>query len=137
MARCFEGFISILQCSREALRINGYSVCEERRRLRLRNGAEVRFVMSTLGRRDDHVETLSTYNGAVVPCNPPKCLHPDPCHTRLRVVAGSRRVLMIHRNARPGDQHLGKYNGLGGKLEADEDIVAGMRREIHEEAGID
>jgi 8-oxo-dGTP diphosphatase len=48
-----------------------------------------------------------------------------------------RRVLMIHRNARENDQHLGKYNGLGGKLEADEDIVAGMRREIHEEAGID
>src|SRR5512146_72333 len=48
-----------------------------------------------------------------------------------------RRVLMIHRNARAGDQHLGKYNGLGGKLEADEDIVAGMRREIHEEAGIE
>jgi 8-oxo-dGTP diphosphatase len=48
-----------------------------------------------------------------------------------------RRVLMVHRNARPGDQHLGKYNGLGGKLEADEDIVAGMRREIHEEAGIE
>ena len=48
-----------------------------------------------------------------------------------------RRVLMIHRNARVGDQHLGKYNGLGGKLEANEDIVAGMRREIHEEAGID
>src|SRR3569832_764176 len=48
-----------------------------------------------------------------------------------------QRVLMIHRNARPGDQHLGKYNGLGGKLDAGEDIVAGMRREIHEEAGID
>ena len=48
-----------------------------------------------------------------------------------------RRVLMIHRNAREGDQHLGKYNGLGGKLEPDEDIVAGMRREIHEEAGIE
>ena len=47
------------------------------------------------------------------------------------------RVLMVHRNARPGDQHLGKYNGLGGKLEPGEDIVAGMRREIHEEAGID
>ena len=47
-----------------------------------------------------------------------------------------RRVLMIHRNARPGDHHLCKYNGLGGKLEADEDIVAGMRREILEEAGI-
>lgn len=47
-----------------------------------------------------------------------------------------RRVLLVHRNARADDQHLGKYNGLGGKLEADEDIVAGMRREITEEAGI-
>ena len=47
-----------------------------------------------------------------------------------------RRVLMVHRNARPGDHHLGKYNGLGGKLEADEDVVAGMRREIMEEAGL-
>lgn len=48
-----------------------------------------------------------------------------------------RRVLMIHRNARPGDQHLGKYNGLGGKLEPHEDALAGMRREIREEAAID
>jgi 8-oxo-dGTP diphosphatase len=48
-----------------------------------------------------------------------------------------RRVLMIHRNARPDDQHLGKYNGLGGKLEATEDVAAGMCREIREEAGIE
>lgn len=47
------------------------------------------------------------------------------------------RVLMVHRNARPDDHHLGKYNGLGGKLEPHEDVAAGMRREIHEEAGID
>ncbi|MBB1471810.1 MULTISPECIES: 8-oxo-dGTP diphosphatase [unclassified Luteimonas] len=47
-----------------------------------------------------------------------------------------RQVLLVHRNARDDDQHLGKYNGLGGKLEADEDVVAGMRREIMEEAGI-
>lgn len=47
------------------------------------------------------------------------------------------RVLMVHRNARPGDQHLGKYNGLGGKLEPDEDVLGGMRREIREEAGIE
>jgi 8-oxo-dGTP diphosphatase len=47
------------------------------------------------------------------------------------------RVLMIHRNARPGDLHLGKYNGLGGKIERDEDVVACMRREIREEAGIE
>lgn len=48
-----------------------------------------------------------------------------------------KQVLMIHRNARPDDHHLGKYNGLGGKLEADEDVVAGLRREIREEAGIE
>lgn len=47
------------------------------------------------------------------------------------------QVLLIHRNARPDDQHLGKYNGLGGKIERDEDVVAGMRREIREEAGIE
>lgn len=48
-----------------------------------------------------------------------------------------RRVLMIHRNVRDTDQHLGKYNGLGGKLEAYENAAAGMRREIREEAGIE
>lgn len=47
------------------------------------------------------------------------------------------RVLLIHRNARPDDLHLGKYNGLGGKLERDEDVLTGMRREIREEAGIE
>lgn len=46
-------------------------------------------------------------------------------------------VLMIHRNARPADLHLGKYNGLGGKLERDEDVVSGMRRELYEEAAIE
>lgn len=51
--------------------------------------------------------------------------------------ADRRQVLMIHRNARPGDQHLGKYNGLGGKVERDEDMAACMRREIREEAGIE
>ncbi|HYH68124.1 MAG TPA: 8-oxo-dGTP diphosphatase [Urbifossiella sp.] len=48
-----------------------------------------------------------------------------------------RRVLMVHRNARPGDAHLGKYNGLGGKLDPGEDVVSGMRRELREEAGIE
>jgi 8-oxo-dGTP diphosphatase len=46
-------------------------------------------------------------------------------------------VLLVHRNARADDEHLGKYNGLGGKLEAGEDIVAGVRREAREEAGIE
>ena len=49
----------------------------------------------------------------------------------------TNKVLMIHRNARANDEHLGKYNGLGGKLERDEDIVSGMKREIREEASID
>ncbi|WP_413625655.1 NUDIX hydrolase [Luteibacter sp. Lutesp34] len=48
-----------------------------------------------------------------------------------------RHVLMIHRNARQDDMHLGKYNGLGGKMEPGEDIAACMRREIREEAGIE
>jgi 8-oxo-dGTP diphosphatase len=51
--------------------------------------------------------------------------------------ADGTQVLLIHRNRRPGDLHLGKYNGLGGKLEAGEDVVAGMRREIREEAGLE
>jgi 8-oxo-dGTP diphosphatase len=48
-----------------------------------------------------------------------------------------RRVLMIRRDARPDDLHFGRYNGLGGKLEPDEELAAGMRREIREEAGIE
>lgn len=47
------------------------------------------------------------------------------------------KVLLVHRTARPGDMHLGKYNGLGGKLERGEDVAAGMRRELREEAGIE
>jgi 8-oxo-dGTP diphosphatase len=51
--------------------------------------------------------------------------------------ADGRSVLLVHRNRRPDDAHFGKYNGLGGKLEPDEDIVAGMCREIREEAGLE
>lgn len=53
-------------------------------------------------------------------------LHPD-----------GERVLMVHRTARPDDEQLGKYNGLGGKVERDEDVVACLRRELREEAGIE
>src|SRR5205814_7037896 len=48
-----------------------------------------------------------------------------------------RQVLLVHRNRRPHDAHFGKYNGLGGKLDAGEDVVAGLRREVREEAGIE
>jgi 8-oxo-dGTP diphosphatase len=45
-------------------------------------------------------------------------------------------TLLIHRNRRLQDPHFGKYNGLGGKLQAGEDVVACLRREIAEEAGL-
>ncbi|MGB4858130.1 MAG: 8-oxo-dGTP diphosphatase [Dokdonella sp.] len=48
-----------------------------------------------------------------------------------------KNVLLVHRNAREDDQHLGKYNGLGGKMENDEDVVECMRREIREEANLE
>lgn len=48
-----------------------------------------------------------------------------------------RRVLLVHRNKRPGDAHKGKYNGLGGKLEPGEDVLACLRREVREESGLE
>lgn len=48
----------------------------------------------------------------------------------------AEKVLLVHRNAREDDPHLGKYNGLGGKMQADEDVYSCMVREIREEAGI-
>ncbi|MBE3558733.1 MAG: 8-oxo-dGTP diphosphatase [Ktedonobacteraceae bacterium] len=48
-----------------------------------------------------------------------------------------RQVLMIHRNKRPDDLHYGIYNGLGGKLEPNEDIISGMQRELREESGLE
>ena len=46
------------------------------------------------------------------------------------------RVLLVRRDARPDDDHFGKVNGLGGKLESDESTVAGLRRELTEETGL-
>ena len=50
--------------------------------------------------------------------------------------ADGRDVLLIHRDARPEDHHLGKWNGLGGKLDRGEGVSACMAREIAEEAGL-
>ena len=47
-----------------------------------------------------------------------------------------KSVLLVHRNKRTDDQHIGKYNGLGGKMEVGEDILTCLKREIKEEAGI-
>ncbi len=45
-------------------------------------------------------------------------------------------VLLVHRNKRADDEHLGKYNGLGGKMKPDEDALACLKREIYEESGV-
>lgn len=47
------------------------------------------------------------------------------------------QVLLIHRNARPDDESFGRHNGLGGKMERDEDALTCARRELQEEAGIE
>ncbi|MDB5102161.1 MAG: ADP-ribose pyrophosphatase [Cyanobacteria bacterium RYN_339] len=59
-----------------------------------------------------------------------------PILATLGYVTRGDEVLLIHRNARPEDTHLGKYNGLGGKLDALESPVECMRRELAEEAEI-
>ncbi len=43
-------------------------------------------------------------------------------------------VLLIRRDARPDDDHFGKVNGLGGKVDPGESVLAGARRELMEEA---
>jgi 8-oxo-dGTP diphosphatase len=47
------------------------------------------------------------------------------------------QTLLIHRNSRSDDHHFDKYNGLGGKMHPDEDVLSCLRREIWEEAEIE
>ena len=54
----------------------------------------------------------------------------------LCYVKHAGRTLMVHRNKKPGDIHAGKWNGLGGKLEAGETPEECARREILEESGL-
>jgi 8-oxo-dGTP diphosphatase len=46
------------------------------------------------------------------------------------------QTLMIHRVKRTNDMHLGKWNGLGGKLEPGETPEECAVREIREESGL-
>lgn len=52
------------------------------------------------------------------------------------ISADRQKTLLVHRNKRSEDQHFGKYNGLGGKMEPGESIHDCITREIFEEAGI-
>jgi 8-oxo-dGTP diphosphatase len=46
------------------------------------------------------------------------------------------KTLMVYRNKKPNDMHLGKWNGLGGKLEPGETPEECAEREIFEESGL-
>lgn len=48
-----------------------------------------------------------------------------------------KKVLMVHRTFKETDENLGKWNGVGGKVERGESVEEGMRREIKEETGLD
>lgn len=47
-----------------------------------------------------------------------------------------QKTLLVHRTARRNDAHYNKYNGLGGKMQSNEEVVSCLKREIMEEAGI-
>ena len=61
-----------------------------------------------------------------------------PCIGTLGFVVNSSitETLLVHRIARSSDDHLGKYNGLGGKMMKNESIHECMKRELQEESGI-
>lgn len=54
----------------------------------------------------------------------------------LCYVRSGGRTLMLHRNKKKGDVHLGKWNGLGGKLDAGESPDDCVVREVREESGL-
>lgn len=80
-----------------------------------------------------------------VPSEQPEHVPPSPRASMYTPIIGTlgyvlspdrERVLMVRRS-RDGDLHQGKYNGLGGKLEPGEDVVACLVRELREEADIE
>lgn len=54
----------------------------------------------------------------------------------LCYVFDGNKVLMINRNKRANDMHLGKWNGLGGKFNQGETPEECVIREVYEESGL-
>ena len=55
----------------------------------------------------------------------------------LCYVKRSGKTLMLHRNKQEKDIHLGKWNGLGGKIHPGETPEECVIREVKEESGLD
>lgn len=55
----------------------------------------------------------------------------------LCYVRQNGQTLMLHRVKKVGDIHLGKWNGLGGKLEPGESPEQCVIREVREESGLE
>src|SRR5512133_86934 len=54
----------------------------------------------------------------------------------LCYVRSAGKTLMVHRIKKANDMHQGKWNGLGGKLEAGETPEECATREVFEESGL-
>lgn len=54
----------------------------------------------------------------------------------LCYIRDGENTLMLHRNKKANDMHEGKWNGLGGKIEAGETPEACAIREVLEESGL-
>lgn len=54
----------------------------------------------------------------------------------LCYIFNENKVLMINRNKRKNDIHLGKWNGLGGKFNPGETPEECVIREVYEESGL-
>jgi 8-oxo-dGTP diphosphatase len=54
----------------------------------------------------------------------------------LCYIQKDNQTLLLHRNRKDSDTHKGKWNGLGGKLEAGESPEEGVVREVFEESGL-
>lgn len=54
----------------------------------------------------------------------------------LCYIRQNNKILMIHRNKNKNDMHLGKWNGLGGKIKAGESPEECVIREVFEESGL-
>ncbi len=57
-------------------------------------------------------------------------------HTTLCYIENEDKYLMLYRNKKENDENLGKWVGIGGKLEAGESPFDCARREIREETGL-